>query len=502
MIAAGQLGPDDLLYFEGETKWRPLSEITVFQGDLPQVFEDKTQMIVDIEDPSVREWVLLVKGPERQRSQKGPFSTQDVRHMLRRGEVRLSDYVWRRGMKEWYRLQNIAVFHDFNNPIEPPKQSSDQTELLANVFQLSKKPSPEVPPPVETEGPDLVEVRFDPRDRRPEIAQVGTGSGIRLARAAKLNAKATVVPKGVANRVLRPPLTYQLGLSALLVLGGFWTWQAYQDHKAKKEQIAKWTKVNPTVVKPVQVKAEPNPNPIPTPPTAKKTVKVPPSFLRLSIKDRVLTLNTDGSKHFVATLSFSSVFGEVIDTPSYFRLMQSEDRQINLEALKWPPGQYLIEARIGDQEAQTRAFVGQRPARYQQELRAFNKGLTLQLIEERADFVRTTARLRDGLKPFQTILSKAGDPQAWARDFGPWLRNFIQLGSGKISRISRKNRNNYVMASMWIDLQVWKKDAVSFARRMSKPGERLDQMTQSELRALLTRIDGLYESAQNASFWR
>lgn len=163
-IQIRQFGPFDLLYQEGDVKWKPLAEFDEFRSALAALDAKK---VVD-------QWIVLLrKSKEEGRgfNQKGPYSTEEVRAMIQKGLVRYTDYVWKQGMKEWYKIANIDVFNrpqpkrvKFGQDVEvPPLPEVGGETVLADIATLERKKAEEEKesePPSEAEGPDLVATKI------------------------------------------------------------------------------------------------------------------------------------------------------------------------------------------------------------------------------------------------------------------------------------------------------------------------------------------------------
>ena len=61
-------------------------------------------------------WHVGIRG-----EQKGPFTEQDVKDMLARGELAAKDFVWKEGMEKWEPAADVAEFADAVKAAPPPQ---------------------------------------------------------------------------------------------------------------------------------------------------------------------------------------------------------------------------------------------------------------------------------------------------------------------------------------------------------------------------------------------
>jgi hypothetical protein len=498
-IQSQELGADDLVFRSGESKWRPLSEIAIFALEVKKLSAEEKSSAED----SGREWVLLVKGKEKKRVQKGPFSVAEIRDMLRVGKLKVSDYVWRKGMKEWYRLQSFPEFFEEKKSAPPVPSSSDVSDLLKNVLELQQASVPPELPPTEAHGPDLVKAKKDPREEAEDL--IKTRVGFRLPPKAKAQA--------IATRKFRLSFVQKVALGAfVLIIGSGLVLRHHfgrlaevlesTEGKRKVSAPAPTSVPRPVIAVPAVTTAPRQQVVAPSAPSPTPESKRPPSYLRVDRLGDKIRLSTDASSHFSATLEFASEVGQIVGAYSQHRILQRSEREIDLSALKWPRAYYRVEARIGDQKAETRVFVGGDEAGFAKDLSDYNKSLTYKILEERIEFIRTSERVLSQVRSFERILSRAGDSKAWQRDYGPWRTQFLKTKRGTLKSIQRKNRNNYVLAPIWWDLKSQWDEFDRFTKSLARKSQREDLQVMVEYRERAKALSEINENMQNFSLWR
>ncbi|MEK7357324.1 MAG: DUF4339 domain-containing protein, partial [Bdellovibrionota bacterium] len=210
-LKSGKFTLVDLVFKEGSAGWTTLGEIPEFRGayealpapQMRELGEDTDEItntdfqIVAPAKPRAAEaptppaattskttstsqllpvpaWIVLKKkgtGFE----QVGPYSEGEIIEKIGAGEIEYSMYAWKPGYKRWVRIGNLPEFdrrkRDRENdpvnqvvPLPNPENfvKSVSREELASSIETLKRPDPRPrtePPPVETNGVDLLEVR-------------------------------------------------------------------------------------------------------------------------------------------------------------------------------------------------------------------------------------------------------------------------------------------------------------------------------------------------------
>lgn len=512
-IVEQSLGPDDLIYLEGEAHWRPLSEINQFKKSLKEAAALKGDMPTQ-EDSK---WVVLIRKSKKKREQKGPFDTNEVRKLLKSGQLHLSDYIWRPGMKEWYRVQSFPELFQDPKPskgsnVAPTKKSTKENsakghsakenseDLLSNVLELQTQVQAPELPPGEAHGPDLLKVKIDPRDAD-EL--VRTKVNFKIPPRAKAKARAT------NNRGISLPVLGVIVLIMLIFLGAYWfskkgtessnrvASKSERTEKSDQKPAEKPTeKPAEKPVKTAEVQA-PAQKPTPTPEPRRA-----PTYIKIKVSGQDIEIVTDASAHFLSTLEFTSRIGELIGSPSYYKVLQRKGRTLQLDQLGWPKGLYLLNARIGEQETEMEVFIGSKSSSFESDLRAFRKNISYNILNERIEMIRAAKEITDQFEVFGKILSKAGDSGAWNRDFSPWRSRFHKTNSGVLKSIGPRSRNRYVLAPLWMELKETRNEINKFTQLMSRKSERTSQNALAEHRKLLDQAKKLYQDSQSLSVWR
>lgn len=215
-LQGGKLTLVDLVFKEGDDRWRTIGEVQQFKDVYAKVslppnptMERVEEAPDEVTNPSidgevgaptvsggpfkfgpapVLTWVLLQKvrqNSEERFVQNGPYSGQDLERMLASGKAKYSDYVWRPGYHRWARLGNLPEFDRRRKSrdgdttpevvpvpaIEMDDLNASSEDLFANVVRasvtgsvagsvaesISQGASRPADPPPETDGRDLTE---------------------------------------------------------------------------------------------------------------------------------------------------------------------------------------------------------------------------------------------------------------------------------------------------------------------------------------------------------
>lgn len=114
----------DLVYRSGDTQWQPLAQIAEFAEYLnkekdPVVPPAKAQPSADAI------WVLLKKVKTekgKEYKQIGPFTEDQVVELVDRGEVKFTDFAWKKGLETWVKISELEEF-------EQPLPSSPNIDM-------------------------------------------------------------------------------------------------------------------------------------------------------------------------------------------------------------------------------------------------------------------------------------------------------------------------------------------------------------------------------------
>lgn len=101
-----------MLYQEGDSAWRCVESFSEFKNELRDSQESALKNeSSQTEGSSDSSWVILVRKPDGSGyRQRGPLSREQILVMLNHGEISFTDYAWRKGLKEWYKIMALPEF--------------------------------------------------------------------------------------------------------------------------------------------------------------------------------------------------------------------------------------------------------------------------------------------------------------------------------------------------------------------------------------------------------
>ena len=115
LITQGILTAQDMAYKEGDEEWCEIRSFVDF--DLRQSATIQFHENSNLPDPDGEaregEWLLLLRknvGAVTEFVQNGPYSSSEIKKMVNRRQVLLSDHIWRKGMARWQRLGWMPEF--------------------------------------------------------------------------------------------------------------------------------------------------------------------------------------------------------------------------------------------------------------------------------------------------------------------------------------------------------------------------------------------------------
>jgi hypothetical protein len=505
MLESGQLGPDDLVYAEGEAHWRPLIEYSEFNKFSELAKSRKT-------GPRNRrplKWVLLERKDKSSFKQRGPYTSKEVRDFLLRGEIKLSDYLWREGMKEWYRVQTLyeQIMRDTEAFVPSVEPSGE--ELLKNVMKeapdtgfIMDSDIEKNELPAEAIGPDLAKIKVDPRD---EIFKK-----LANTQKPKPQAPAVEVKKPIAERIIKPKINLlYIALTVFLTIAfgsGFYilvtrTAKNTANKMADSQRLAKNTKLRTEPLEFVSPKEslpgagfKATPEPSPTPQIEAKKA---PTYIKL-IKSResgreILVVATNGSSHYPIKVEWISVRGTVIGYKS-FRLLKTlkklTDREIDLSTLGLPAGRYEVLASIKNEgeEYKSKEMLshGLDAENYKKRLLSYNKSVAFEFSLEKISVLNLLRRFKEILSINLDAINAGKKVSSSAV-----MQTLSLLNGANINKITYKNRNQYAFAKelyQLIDIKV-------------KVANTKSDDLKARLTSDLNALDQLTELVQRASLW-
>ena len=150
-ILAHQITWAHFVWKPGQADWRRICDTKAFQGAVPhepnkavqreikQTAQPATltQRKAPVETAEKKAWYLYL-----QESQWGPFSQQEVLHLLKIGKVNTQSFAWKEGMKNWEPLQNVATFQSAMVAEKPKKnnqRSHPRRPLVAKILMSDEQ---------------------------------------------------------------------------------------------------------------------------------------------------------------------------------------------------------------------------------------------------------------------------------------------------------------------------------------------------------------------------
>jgi hypothetical protein len=534
-IEKGDIGPLDLLFKEGEDRWRAAAEYREFQD----LFQAAPAVSHSHED----EWIILSKVRETKSfKQKGPFKTSEVKRKLKTGEVLWSDYAWREGMKEWYRVTALEIFHG-----EAPPQTSDvithqaspvsQKAALDNVELLRR---PQIPVaedrPAEADGPDLTQKVKNKEDQEPKKAAKKEKS-----KRPQFDDEVTQTKTHVLSRrlsvwdrfqAMSPSQKWWISTSLMvLIISSSVTalfWSSYQDHLsltlkknkpstieslAEDQKSKKSETLEPVQEQPV-AKVEALPEEAAASPAPPVENRIAPTQIKAVVKGNkseapTLEIQTNASSHFSLTLKISGRLASVIGARSFYRqirLKTLEDRTVDLKKYGLRPGLYDVQVQFDGEFEKVRSQASLELATsgkdFKNQLNLHRKSLTHWATNERVQLIRLVNRCDDQLAEYLKGQRNLKD-QALRDYYRTWQKRFDGITSQTLKAINSRNRNNYVYADIWLELKNLKlkvTEQASGSVRSKDPAQAAQNL--QALRSTKEDLSRLKERISTVSLWK
>ena len=532
-IEKGDIGPLDLLFKEGEDRWRAAAEF--------ESLREHFQLAHGPDTTNEDEWIILSKVKETKSfKQKGPFKTSDVKRKLKTGEVLWSDYAWREGMKEWYRITALEIFHG-----EAPDMSSEdvvtktspklsQKEVLDNVeiLQRPKMPMSEERPP-EAVGPDLTQKVKAPAEVPKKEAKKESKKPVARPKVDPEVTQTNVFARRLSIwdrfQEMSPSQKWLISTAFLfLIMGSAITalfWNSYQDYVAL--HLVSSRQAAPSLQPPQPVEAAPViqepvvevlPEKAPEAPVVAAPVEknVAPSTIKAVVRgnksaEPILEIQTNASSHYPMTLKIVGRLGSVIGARSYYRqirLKTLDERKVDLKKYSLRAGFYDVQVQFeGENErlrSQASLEVRTSEKDFRGELNNHRKGLTHWSVNERVQLIKLASRAEEQLGDFLKQQRVLKDKSSALRDyFRSWQKRFNGITSQTLKTINSRNRNNYVYAENWLELKSLKQKIVdqAGATARAKDANQAAQILQA-LRSSKEDLSRLKERIITLSMWK
>ncbi len=521
-LRAGRLHGRDLLYRETDTQWRELKAFAEFQKSIDE--KKDAAGARDKKDKGHKKddlWVLLARKPEGGGyRQKGPFTTTEIVRKLKDGKVTVTDYIWREGLKEWYKILAVPEIKErlFDTeqvtrtigPISVPVPKSISDVMTPPELPPQREPS-EAPAPIDlAEAPTLVTTRANLAPaKKPEVSN----TDITVTASAK-KSDAPIKPQVTATKKIRPgraapknrlyekaisgfrigPLRYFLDLppvrraavaavtiAAIVGFVGFVFWYStYLDRKNLHLERPKVTQVPPSTLPPKPVAEMPIEKaaaPL-TPPAKIVLPKIvhPPTYVRVQKTgsgslDPVLQIITDASPQYIIQLNLSADGGYVLGRPSVFteRIVRTlEGRSVHLGHWHIPWGIYRYHVQCEDKAADGVVYVGTAQADWVKKIRQQRKDEIFEHNIERVSFIKTADHMASVTAKLAEAVNQPLTTGAWRSFYHGWRMEFNRVRNPVLSRINDRSRNNYLHPTQWISLRDLRKDIDETSKEVNR----------------------------------
>ena len=531
----GQLSADELVYQEGDAKWRPVREFPELDG-----------RHLDSEQSADKAgWVLLKKKPGEKKKfvQVGPFSANQVRKRVKAGEFVKKDLIWKDGMSQWLPLMEVDVFQDLFVELDPvPTSTATPDEPTFVLHQVEKSQAHEEPPPLDAEGPDLtkkqlpneaqdatpnkapdeapepaaspsddqeVKVRLPPievpseRDKASEeVRAKKIQSKIDSVRSKISQDQKTVVERARAWWKKRVPKDVQITLRSWLVpvlsLVLFaMSFAFYRNQRFKAiQEVSAPVAAAPTNTSRTTQRAAKAPSRSRTrarekvsPPAA---AKPEPSAKATRLKaawqgDGTLRISSDIGRKQSLRIFLEAGPGQLVGQPSYRRHFRFPSSVFSEGAYDWPvhrlnlkSGDYTITLSVGELSEKTYMFNGGQRSQFEVELNDYKKRISWQHTQEKRELF---FRIEELDRLHQEAFSRA---RAGRGRSSRWFKRFRDTNS-KFIRLARKNYVTEVFyTEAWRDLAKIRKQVLGVSKTYSKQRSkaRLDRKLSSDLTQL------------------
>lgn len=513
-LRAGRLNRQDLIFNERDTAWREVSYFHEFASVFAEV---ASQAPVLNTKANLDEWVLLVRKEDASGyRQKGPYSRADIFKMIQSGEVALTDYVWRKGLKEWYKLLALTEFHTSQALAQAEAQTREQAPAQAvAVEQVGRQTDA-----LESDLSEITQKLALPQDIEPKQNDMAKAAGplkvenkkfdltvkgaspdrqVRLGKKSLHNKS----PEAIALRTsvvnyytqLTPfkKMAFVSGtlatLTAVLFLITYFS--SYRDRYSQRLQTPTVSYVAPTTeikTVPQSVVESPALPALPVAPPVAEVLKKPseptpdeprvePTFLRVTKQADgsdapVLNIQTDASFHYPISVTFNSEAGQVLYLRSFLRkirIYKKEERNLELGSLKLLPGYYEVTVEVENlKKSINLSYATLTTADFYKKLKKQRKQIFVYHSDERYSFVKTVSRLEKEAYIFMQNINNASSLNSWSQSYRAWRRNFDRIHHPILKTITPSNRTNYVHASKWMSLKNLRSKIDSMAKDINK----------------------------------
>ncbi len=513
LIRQGHLFALDLVYFQDDVKWRPVSEFPLFKDALVHA--------ADLQKREVQ-WVVLTKKDNDRKSgfiQAGPFGTSVITERLATGALRYTDYVWKKGMSEWKKINEVAEFAPvakMEPPPSPPELLLLETppfpqeageSLIKNVVRKKQLESIEEVPPEAGTG-DLTQAVAG---NVSEHSQTGTDTR-------KRPTPRPVASKPIATlRARRPPTNrfVWFAVFSLTVFGFGVYFLSTVDFQKLRNQTPSPASLPVFPQPPPQAYIPPRPpsTALPSAPAHPPEPAKPPEHLRpatyahLQFQD----LQGEGAKIVVETDSneaeipvqmlFSAMGGEVLEKRGLHKLFRRVlihgRNEFAVRSLHLPEGQMTVKVTLENGLTQEKSFFfGIPDQKFKERMKRHKKQVAFAYQVERQQLFQVTSQVQSDLQDLQLKLTSGARSQ-------PTWPSYAEALMARLEKIKlREIKNDQALENVslwadWLELRAIVQDTVTRIRSNEAPNA--PAVTSKDL---IDRTNRLRSRVMRSSLWR
>lgn len=482
-INNGDLRENDWILKKGDKNWTKLKNYQEIIDETQKRFVEK------------KEWVVLhylgKKEEKDQFIQKGPFATEEIIHQIRSGITSYSDFIWKKGMKEWSRIGSLEGFdrreiNSISLPQPPGKKedskntTSDKVDLLLQERVDWKSILQEEPLPDEITQLPQVELIKEENFEKVEILEKKDISDTTK----KIDHNFLNIS---FNKKESRPWWYGglVGLVLVVFIGTpFLVYYIYKE-VMKKELLKEFNvkenqpisvSLPPPIKKmdqKIDVKKAVESEPI-KPQQVKKTFKAP-SYAKFEfIPPDSIVLKTDASQGHVILLSFIGRTGRVLDHPSYIREIKSEssgfeETRIFLKNFHIPDGDYNFEGTLASFRFDKKIFIGEKNLEFKKKLAHHRKKISFQQQSEKAELFDLLDKLETKVLQFKQGLRESGKQNTeWKSFYKNWQESIVKINHSNLSTIKPSQYLKFTFPLEWDKARQLRREIIEWASDANK----------------------------------
>jgi hypothetical protein len=442
----GRLNYSDLVFRPGLSRWVPIAECEEFERRTPPITQTAGKPDIPTHH-SVEGWILLVKhvGADGLENylQSGPYTTEQVREKLARGEIKYDDHVWQKGLETWNKLGTTEDFerrrpNDYAKGPKPEMGAEEKTlpgveiKMTEDTAKFSPKPEESVAP---TTNPSLF------KRRRLVIAASGAILGMALAYAGIQAYEQSL--EQTQPKTLPPRVVASLGSVA-------------QAPLPKSE-----APVHPEVQNP--------------PPVAKSLKIV---GIKLAGPKPLLMFETNLPGGSAIDLEISATPGAILKYPSFslkkkIPVIAGQMPSVDLTNDHLAPGEYKTTAQAMGLTAQTKLVIGTQDAAFKKRLAIFKKTVAKLSQRERTQlnggvkFIASSyTHMNAQYKKMRLPASSAVSKKKWEQWYKTWHAQQEKQAKALVG-VTERSRNSYVHPDELLRLKELNRDLADMSRNLN-----------------------------------